>query len=253
MKNFKKLFALILILALSASLYSCSGENVVLDEIVTHEVSGEIRSLDISVSASSFVIKQDDTFSVESNLMYLNVTVEDGVLKIKDEAKPNSRYDGAKLTLGIPSGASFDIVSIMTGAANLESVGITTKALTLALGAGSVRFDSLTVEEGAAIGGGAGSIEIGGGRIKNLALEMGVGELHLNSELTGSSNLVLGLGEAKISLLGGESSYKIDYERGIGSFEIDGEEITANEGSYGSGGSLVTLIGGLGELTVLFD
>ena len=108
----KKIVVLLFVLLLTLPLFGCFQEDVVLDEIKTYQVSSEIHSLDISISAADFTIEYGDTFGVESNLKYLSVSERNGVLTIVDKkTKGNRNYNNAKLTLYIPRDTVFDDVS----------------------------------------------------------------------------------------------------------------------------------------------
>lgn len=112
----KKYIIVTALVFLLLALASCVNENVVLDDSQTYEITSEIHSLDIQINAADFKIVSVDDFSVESNLKYLSVSEKDGVLKIVDEAKSNSNYTNAILTLYVPNGIVFHDVDIETGA-----------------------------------------------------------------------------------------------------------------------------------------
>ncbi len=247
----KKGLALILALLIVFPLIGCS-EDAVLDEIKVYHMKSDIHALEIRVNAADFAIKEADQFSVESNLKFLTVLEENGVLKIVEEVKTGVRYSNAKLTLYVPGGTVFESASITTGAAKLTADTLTSKSLQLHLGAGDVRIESLNATSEVDIEGGAGKITINGGTLKDLDLEMGVGELNLSAVLLGDSDLTLGVGESNLTLIGSRDDYKVEIEKGIGSITVDGESVT-DFGSSGNGQNHVQIQGGIGSINLNFQ
>ena len=75
----KRAFAFLLVVLMVFSLVGCM-DDVVLPESKTYCVDSSIHSLNIQINAADFKIVPADAFSVESNLKYLTVSEEDGVL-----------------------------------------------------------------------------------------------------------------------------------------------------------------------------
>lgn len=234
------------------SLASCYKESGVLDEARDFSVSGEVHSLDIRINAADFKIEYGESFAVTSNLKMLSVSTDSGVLKIVDEAKGPVSYTNASLTLFIPEGTVFEDVRIKTGAAKLTASSISSKNLDLELGAGDVYIGSLSVSAEAEIDGGAGQIKVMDGSISNLSLEMGVGELDMRASLLGDTDMEFGVGEARLTLLGGRDNYNVEMKKGVGSIFVDGERVT----DFGLGGALqnrIEINGGVGEIKLFFE
>lgn len=248
----KRFFTFILTVLCLFSLTGCNFENVVLPETKSFEVVGSVSVLDLQVNAGEITIEKSDAFSVESNLKYLSVAAdESGVLKIVDNAKSTSRYNGAKLKLVIPNGVTFETVTIKTGAGNVVVDEISTNHLSLMLGAGNMNANALNSYVSTSIKGGAGELSIFGGTLSNLSLEMGVGELNLTSALNGANNLKLGVGESNVNLIGGADSYKIETLNGIGSITVNGNSVSSST-TIGSGKNTVKIEGGVGAIKVTF-
>lgn len=249
----KKIVVLLFVLLLTLPLFGCFQEDVVLDEIKTYQVSSEIHSLDISISAADFTIEYGDTFGVESNLKYLSVSERNGVLTIVDKkTKGNRNYNNAKLTLYIPRDTVFDDVSIETGAAKMTAETLSTASLELKLGAGDVNIEQLNVTSYADIEGGAGEITVSGGALNNLELEMGVGELNMTVALLGNNDLNFGIGKSNLTVLGSKDDYRIDIEKGLGAVTIDGEKVT-DFGTSGNGQHSLEIETGVGSVNLKFQ
>ena len=248
----KRIITVIILAILLVCLVGCSKQDAVLDEIKTYEMTSEIHSLDIQINAADFKIVSADEFSVESNLKYLSVFEKDGVLKIVDEAKSNSNYSDAILTLYVPNGAVFNDVDIETGAAKMTVDTLSASSVELKLGAGDVRFESLNASSEVDIEGGAGQITIINGTLNDLSLEMGMGELNLTAAVFGNSDLKFGVGESNVTLIGSKDDYKVDIEKAIGNITVDGKTVT----DFGSGGNAqnhIEIEGGIGTINLKFQ
>ena len=248
----KKITALIVSVVLLICLASCNKQDVVLDEAKTYEITSEIHSLDIRISAADFKIQHGDEISVESNLKYLSVSEKDGVLTIVDEEKKNYNDSDAMLTLYVPNGTVFDEVDITTGAAKMTVGTLSANSLELKLGAGDVRIESLNASSDADIEGGVGQITIASGTLNDLTLEMGMGELNLTAAVLGDSDLKFGVGESNVTLIGSKDDYKVDIEKGLGSITVDGKTVT-DYGSCGNGQNHIEIEGGVGAVNLKYQ
>lgn len=226
-------------------------DDAVLDDAKTYTVSGNITKLEVEINAADFTIKQADEFSVESNLKYLTVKEENGVLKIKENKRFGLTYNDATMILYIPANTVFEKADITTGAGRLTIDTLSANSLKLELGAGEVNITSLNAFDDADIDGGAGKITISGGSLRNLDLDMGVGQLNLTSAVLGNSDFDLGIGETNITLIGSKEDYKIDAEKGIGNITIDGKSVSNFDG-IGNGDNKIEVSGGIGAINLEF-
>lgn len=247
----KKFTALIVSVVLLICLVGCNKNDVVLDEAKTYEITSEIHSLDIRISAADFKIQHGDEISVESNLKYLSVSEKDGVLTIVDEEK-NYNDSDAMLTLYVPNDMVFDEVDITTGAAKMTVGTLSANSLKLKLGAGDVQIESLNASSDADIEGGVGQITIASGTLNDLNLKMGMGELNLSAAVLGESDLKFGFGESNVTLIGSKDDYKVDIEKGLGSITVDGKTV-ADYGSSGNGQNHIEIEGGVGAVNLKYQ
>lgn len=222
------------------------------DESKTYTPEGEIDSLVLEIAGGDVKIIESEAIKIESNLKKLDVKVYGGSLIIKDKAHNQSNYDDAFVTLFIPKDFAFKSIEISSGAGKLTADSISSESFELELGAGECIINSLSVSSSAEIEGGAGSVSILGGNIKDLDLEMGVGKLDLNAALLGESELDLGVGEVKIALQGGKDAYTLEANKAIGSIKIDGESLSSSR-TIGNGERTVEINGGIGDINVTFE
>ena len=171
---------------------------------------------------------------------------------LKEKSFGNKKYDDAFLTICIPEGIVFNEIDITTGAGRFTAETLSAEVIDFEFGAGEVNIGELNASLEADIEGGAGQIIIGGGRLCDLQLDMGVGELFLVSEIVRSGELNLGVGEVNITLLGGRENYTAELNKGIGSIRFDGDEISKG-GDFGNGKNLVEINGGIGSISISFE
>lgn len=246
----KYILVAVIILSLVA-LVGCVSGRVVIGEHKTSEIKSDIKSLDIAINAANFTIVNGEKFSVESNLKYLAVTEDDGVLKIVENTKNAVSYNDAVLKVVIPADIVFENVYIKTGAAKLNAQSISADNVKLKLGAGKVQFDNIEAKESIDIKGGAGSISVLDGTLNNLSLDLGVGDLDMTAQLLGESNLKFGVSESDLTLKGNKDDYNFNIKNGVGKINIEG--ITAsNFVSSGNGKNNVVIKGGVGKTNITF-
>ena len=247
----KKYIVILMALLCVIGLTACQKQ-VKLGAPKDYPVSGEVRALRMEINAADVKLEQGDAFRVESNLKQLTVSVQNGVLTIRQKNKVGVNYTDGMLTLYVPEDTVFESVSIDTGAGRLTADELRTERLDLSLGAEAEEFGYLETTKETDIEGGAGAIVISDGSITDLELEMGVGGLDLTAALLGDSDLSLGVGESKLTLLGNKDDYRVEIEKGLGNILVDGE-IVSQYGSYGSGRNSVDIEGGVGEINLSFQ
>lgn len=251
-------FAILLSVSIIGGILSAVGlfggffdNDAVMKESKTYTVSSSINALEIKINAADFTIKQADGFSVESNLKYLTVLEKDGTLILEETKKFGNKYSNAKLTLFVAKEAEFKKADITTGAGRLTVDALSADSLHLELGAGEVNIEKLTATADADIHGGAGKITINGGLLQNLDLDMGVGQLNLTSALLGNSELDLGVGESNLTLIGSKIDYTLEIEKGIGSINLEGENVSSFK-NFGNGINNIDIDGGVGAINLNF-
>lgn len=212
----------------------------------------EFNSLDIDIFGSELVIKEGDSYKVETNNKYIKTKSEGNTLYIEeDEHRFFKKIDGSKVTVYIPSGSKLNEVNIDTGAGSMNINYLNTSNLDLELGAGKVNIDSLAVSNKADIDTGAGEVIIGSSILNNLDLDLGVGSFKMDAEISGNSNIDQGVGEVSLNLKGSKNDYSISLDKGLGSAVIDGVNIK-DDTVIGNGNSRINISGGVGSIKVNF-
>lgn len=247
----KKYIAILMVLLCFATLTGCQKQ-MELGGPKAYPVSGEVRSLRMEINSADVKIQESDAFRVESNLKDLTVSVENGVLTVRQKHKAGVSYTDAMLTLYVPEGAYFGFADITTAAGRLTADGLRGETLDLKLGAGAVDIGYLEAAREADIEGGAGAITVSDGSLMNLELEMGVGELNLTAALLGECDLSFGVGESNVTLLGNKEDYSLEVEKGLGTVTVDGETVSRFK-TVGSGQRIVEIQGGVGAINLMFQ
>ena len=223
------------------------------EELTGYTVSAYIDELEIEIAAAEFTVSTGEDFAVESNLKNLTVKENGNRLVIKERKHATINYNGkAVLNIVIPEDIVFEKVYITTGAGRFTMGSVSTKDLHMELGAGVVEIGELNAYSESTIEGGAGSVNIEGGCLNNLDMDMGVGKVVLKSELTGECEINQGIGAAKLTLLGDKYDYRIEVEKGIGSIEVDGLSMS-NDEVFGTGINELEINGGIGEIEISFE
>lgn len=216
-------------------------------------VDKNAKVLDIDIISANLIIKTGSELKIETNDKNIIYEHDGNKIKIKEK-----NYDWFKLNkksslvVYIPKDYIFDGVSISNGAGKVTISEINTDYFTIDLGAGKVKIDKLNVSSETIINGGAGEVSILDGTISNLDLDMGVGKMSIKSKLLGDSKIDAGVGEFDLKLLGTEKDYKIDVDKGIGTFKIDNNEVKDNT-IYGNGLNKVDIDGGVGNISIKFS
>lgn len=243
-----------IITGLTGISYILSGRNSeAVGEMQVYPIDGEISSLSLSLSGAELKIKTADEFSVESNHNYISVKSDNGKLRISETKRLFSFYPkGVTVILNIPEGFVFGVATVDTGAGKVEIETLACDVLELSLGAGKADIKNLTANSSAKIDGGAGELNIDGGKLCNLNLDMGVGKLTLKSRIEGKSDLDYGVGETNLILLGSKDDYKIELDKGIGEARLDGESMR-DDSVYGTGENRIEIDGGVGAIRIEFS
>ncbi|MGM9641135.1 MAG: DUF4097 family beta strand repeat-containing protein [Faecousia sp.] len=222
-------------------------------EMQTYAVSDSLESLDIDLSAANLEIKTGSGFSLESNHKYLTVKEQDGVLTVSESRMFwGFSSGGGKVILTVPEGFVFEDASITAGAGKVTADVLSSNTLRLELGAGTTDINCLNATSGASIDGGAGKLTIGGGELRDLCLNMGVGALELTGKLTGDCSLDYGVGDTRLVLLGNKEDYQIKLDKGLGTASLDGKAME-DDSVYGGGRNRIDIDGGVGSLKIRFS
>ena len=241
------------ILSIAGAIFGIHG-TVAVDGMRDYEVEGYVVDLDLDISAAELKIVCGEEFKVKSNLKDLKVNVSGGCLKIEEKAKIKmdffgNGYNDAYLEITLPSNFVFGKVDIDTGAGKVDIERLFAEKIEMSLGAGQVTVEELSASAYADIDGGAGQLNILGGSLKNLDFDMGLGEFNFTASLLGECDFDMGVGRANLTLLGAPEDYKIEFSKGLGSIDFNGDDIE-NGQIIGNGNTKIDINGGIGAINL---
>ncbi len=228
-------------------------DDIVSEEIIaTNSEYEDIETLDIDMAFSNLMIKTADSFKVEGDNNHIRCNQNGKTIHIEEKGNHwFARNNSGNLIIYIPENLEFDKVKICTGAGKIDIEKITTKKLSLEIGAGEAQIKKLNVIDKTDIDGGAGRVAILSGIINDLDLDMGVGKVEVNAKLTGNSNIEAGIGELNINIDAPKEEYRIKTSKGIGSIYIDGKG-SSDDTTYGDGENYIKIDGGIGNIRLNF-
>ena len=221
--------------------------------VVDYEESfSNIEKLDIKINAADFEIKVGEELKVV--LKDVNekaeVKAQGKTLKITDPQIKWNIVSNIKpsITLYIPEGMKFEEAKIEIGAGTTNIEELNTDKLDLELGAGQVKISNCTAKQ-SDIDCGAGKVEIKNANLEDLELNTGVGECSYSGYILGNSEIECGIGKLVLDLEGGENSYSIKANNGVGQITINGEKVEGNQ-TVGSGENKIKIEGGIGKIQI---
>ena len=241
-------FSMLLGIDVAKNVFTGTGSELVQYNEVFLE---EIEELDIEIDFADFEIKTGEELKIEGQIREnFKIKVENKILKIEDISKKwifNSN-SAERLTLYIPEEFEFSKAEIEIGAGTTNIEKLKAKEINFNLGAGAVKIENCEAEK-ADIECGAGKVEIHNSSLENLDLDAGVGEFSYKGYILGNSKIQCGIGKLILDLEGGEETYSINAEHGIGEIRLNGNKLEDNK-TQGSGENKIKIEGGIGEIQI---
>jgi len=208
--------------------------------------STKISRLNIELKAANLRIVTGEALKVEANSERVKSTYNGDTLTVNDEG---FRFlvdkAGYEVVISVPKDWQFSEVKLDAGAGTVSIGRLAADRVDLSLGAGRTEIDYLLAKTQAKINGGAGKTEIRDGEIANLDFDMGVGKASLRAKLTGKANIDAGVGKLELILVGAEDDYRVQVDKGLGSFYHEGLSLDNPNGK-----TLVEIDGGVGAMEV---
>lgn len=222
-------------------------------DMEVREISSiEFNNLDVDIFASELIIREGDSYKVETNNKYVKTKNEGNTLYIEeDEHRFFNHVSDSKVVIYIPRDSKLNEVNIETGAGSMSIDYLNTSNLDLDLGAGRVDISNLIASNKTDIDTGAGEVIIGSSILNNLDLDLGVGSFKMTAEISGNSTIDQGVGEVDLKLNGSKNDYSINLDKGLGNAIIDGSNIN-DDTVIGNGNSKINISGGVGSIKVNF-
>lgn len=213
-----------------------------------------LQQLEISAGATNVRIvevdKADKPVRIESNSDYIESWQDGDTLKVIEKSHTHWPWsDRAEVVVYIRAGVKFDKVDLIVKAGTLNIEKLTAEEVELELGAGKTYIGELRTTRRTRIDGGAGVVEVRGGELRNLDLELGAGRAEIRARILGDGRIDTGVGRLELELLGEESDYKMTIDKGLGSVTLNGRKLE-DGGIYGQGENLLKIESGVGAVEI---
>lgn len=219
------------------------------EELSVYSVENNISNISLDLAVSSLAIKKGDKFSICYSDGF-GIRSKNGILYIEDDATQLLDFgDSRRVIITVPKNKTLDKISISSGLGSIYIEDLICNRLDLDLGIGSTDIDYIKVSSKAEIDGGIGNITVKGGLLGNLDYSVGIGKSDITAKLSGDSEIEAGIGDLKLSLLGGQNIYTLKGEAGIGPIRVGSETLS---GKMGIGENKVDIDGGIGSVRIDF-
>ena len=203
--------------------------------------------LDIDLKRATLNIKKSNRLYVEVSSNDIKISEKENKVIIEDKSKKSIfNYKKETVNLYVPEDFKYDLISIDTGAGDLNIEYLNTKKLLLELGAGKTVIDSV-YSDNSKINTGAGSFTINDGQLTDTNIDVGVGKLEVKAKFYGKNKIDTGVGSVKLILI--DNDYGLHIDKGIGSITLNGDKIK-KDSYYGNGENTIDISGGIGSINI---
>lgn len=214
----------------------------------------ELQRLSVSAGAANVrfvtVSEAAEPVRVESNSEYIESWQDGNTLNVVEKTHTHWPWnEKSEVVIYVRKGVKFDQVELVVKAGTLNIEELAAAELKLELGAGKTYIGNLRTTSKTRIDGGAGLVQIRGGELRNLDLEVGAGKAEVTARISGDSAVEAGVGKLELNLIGEEDDYKMTIDKGIGSVTLDGRKLE-DGGIYGQGENLLKIESGVGAVEI---
>ncbi|MCI8626588.1 MAG: DUF4097 domain-containing protein [Lachnospiraceae bacterium] len=157
---------------------------------------------------------------VTGNMWYLSYNAEERWGWNWKEGLEIPSIKEATLYITIPAGKVLRYASIELGAGESYIEGLGVLSADLELGVGDVTLQSVEILEEGSIEVGVGSLELQSVGGNNLDIECGMGDIKGSVYLNGDTDIDCGMGNVELAVAGQESDYNYDVSCGMGSIKL---------------------------------
>ena len=257
-------FALFLVISIFSIIFGLSREIIssinsdkkdskLLEEYTTISNNvNNIESFKIDISNDDIEIKEGEKFEVKTNDPDVKFYHENSKVKIKTDKTFSwhlSNSSRGTIIIYLPNEFNISELDLNLGAGKIDIDKIFVETLLMDLGAGTMTAKEINVYEKATINGGAGSINIYSGTIKNLNLKLGAGNASIQSDLTGSNTLTTGVGKLNLGLSRSKDNYKFDISKGLGNIILNDFDVSEDI-LIGDGETKIKISGAIGNIII---
>lgn len=232
------------------SLFNNKNYNEENTYVYTIDEINKINDLKIELNVSELIIKNGDTFSVQTNNRRVKHSISNDTLVLKENGYFNFNFIN-KVIITVPEDKIFNKVKIDLGAGNFSVENFTSLYLDIDAGAGNINADNLSVTEEFEIDGGAGNITILNSQVNNMELGNGVGNFKFEGMLFGNNDIDMGVGYVTLNLTTDLDLYNIEIDKGLGNVIINNKKINGDYNNKNvQNTKSIKIDGGVGDISI---
>ena len=205
--------------------------------------------LELDLSRVEVYIKTGDLLKAESDNKNINIKQDGNKLIVKEKSGLLLTKNKAVLNVTVPENFEFDYVKIDTGAGSVNIDKLITNLLDVDMGAGNLKINSLLVSSKAIIDGGVGDIYLNDVHVNKFDLDLGTGNSVITGNIYSGADIDTGVGNVSLNLKDNVENFTFDISKGIGKVTLNNDEIK-KDSTIGNGKIDIEIDGGVGNIEI---
>ena len=202
-----------------------------------------IKNLEINVEETELIIKNGDTFRIDgTNIPDRMEIKQDGDrLKVSDEELPSDFSDeNMVVTIYVPEDIKLDTIDLEINYVPADIQKLNTANLKLDIYNNYCEIDEI-IADNMEFKNEEGNIDIYNAEIGRLLFDSESGVEDVSLDITENAEINLEYSYTDMNLIGKQEDYQISTKNQAGNIYIDGETITSNAETWGSGSTKINL------------
>lgn len=202
-----------------------------------------IRNLEVNVEETELIIRNGETFRIEGTNIpdRMEIEQEGNQLSISDEELPSSFFDGNMvMTIYIPEDTKLDTIDLEINYVPADIQKLNATNLKLDIYNNYCEIDEI-IADNMEFKNEEGNIDIYNAEIGRLLFDSESGVEDVSLDITENAEINLEYSYTDMNLIGKQEDYQISTKNQAGNIYIDGETITFNAETWGSGSTKINL------------
>lgn len=202
-----------------------------------------IKNLEINVEETELIIRNGDTFRIDgTNIPDRMEIKQDGDrLKVSDEELPSDFSDeNMVVTIYVPENIKLDTIDLEINYVPADIQKLNTANLKLDIYNNYCEIDEI-IADNMEFKNEEGNIDIYDAEIGRLLFDSESGVEDVSLDITGNAEINLEYSYTDMNLIGAQEDYQISTRNQSGNIYVDGETITSNAETWGSGNTKINL------------
>lgn len=202
-----------------------------------------IKNLEVNVEETELIIRNGDTFRIEGTNIPDRMEIEqDGDrLKVSDEELPSSFSDeNIVVTIYVPEEIKLDTIDLEINYVPADIQKLNTTNLKLDIYNNYCEIDEI-IADNMEFKNEEGNLDIYDAEVGRLLFDSESGVEDVSLDITGNAEINLEYSYTDMNLIGTQEDYQISTRNQSGNTYIDGETITSNAETWGSGNTKINV------------